>query len=160
MASISKQDFKNFFKYYKSEAQQEAGVEILFDQIRDVLKDDEHAWITTYRDKPKSSVSTDVFTPDSPFNTKVTANFAYSELTNGGKKKRDVLLVKHQCEVAVEICEFLEKARAKFGPISITSAHRPPAINAAVGGVSNSEHLYSSGCGAVDAYPINGDEWK
>jgi len=39
MANISQQDFKNFFKYYKSEAQQEAGVEILFDQMRDVLKE-------------------------------------------------------------------------------------------------------------------------
>ena len=52
MSSISKQDFKNFFKYYKSESQQEAGVEILYDQMRTVLKDDEHLWITTYREKP------------------------------------------------------------------------------------------------------------
>jgi hypothetical protein len=155
MANISKQDFKNFFKYYKSEAQQEAGVEILFDQMRDVLKDDEHAWITTYREKPKGSVSTDVFTADAPFNTKVTANFTYGELTNGGEEARRFTR-QDQCEVAVEICEFLEKARAKFGPIKITSGHRPPAINAAVGGASSSEHLFASGCGAVDAYPSNG----
>ena len=57
MANISKQDFKNFFKYYKSEPQQEAGVEILFDQLRDVLKSDEHAWITTYREKPAVDTS-------------------------------------------------------------------------------------------------------
>ncbi len=57
MASISKQDFKNFFKYYKSEEQQVAGVEILFDQMRDVLKSDEHDWITTYRSKPEVSSS-------------------------------------------------------------------------------------------------------
>ena len=155
MASISKQDFKNFFKYYKGEAQQEAGVEILFDQMRDVLKDEEHDWITTYRKKSESSVSTDVFTPDAPFDTKVTANFTYGELTNGGEEVRR-FTSQDQCDVAVEICEFLEKARAKFGPIKITSGHRPPAINAAVGGASSSEHLYASGCGAVDAYPING----
>ena len=53
MSNISKQDFKNFFKYYKSESQQEAGVELLYDQMRDVLKDTSHPWITTYRDKPK-----------------------------------------------------------------------------------------------------------
>ena len=52
MSNISKQDFKNFFKYYKGEAQQEAGVEILFNQMCDVLKSDEHDWITTYRSKP------------------------------------------------------------------------------------------------------------
>ncbi len=57
MSNISKQDFKNFFKYYKSEEQQVAGVEILFDQMRDVLKSEEHDWITTYRSKPEVSSS-------------------------------------------------------------------------------------------------------
>ena len=52
MSNISKQDFKNFFKYYKGESQQESGVGILYDQMRDVLKDDTHEWITTYRSKP------------------------------------------------------------------------------------------------------------
>jgi len=155
MANISKQDFKNFFKYYKEESQQVAGVEILFDQMRDVLKSDEHNWITTYRSKPEGSVNTNVFTADAPFDTNVTANFTYAELTNGGEEARRFTR-QDQCEVAVEICEFLEKARAKFGPIKITSGHRPPAINAAVGGASSSEHLFASGCGAVDAYPSNG----
>ena len=45
MAKLSKQDFKNFFKYYKSEEQQLAGVSILYDQMRDVLKDDTHDWV-------------------------------------------------------------------------------------------------------------------
>ena len=151
MSRISKEDFKNFFKYYKGEPQQERGVEILYDQMRAVLKDDTHDWIETYRSKPQTSD----LTPGSSFNTKITENFTYSELTNGGEEARR-FTSQDQCEVAVEICEFLEKARAKFGPLKITSAHRPPAINAAVGGVSNSEHLYSTGCGAVDAYPING----
>jgi len=152
MAQLSKQDFINFFKYYKGEAQQEAGVGILYDQMRDVLKSDDHAWITTYREKPASSD----FSPDSSFDTAVTPNFTYGELTNGGEEARR-FTSQDQCEVAIEICEFLEKARAKFGPIKITSGHRPPAINAAVGGASASEHLYSPGCGAVDAYPIDGN---
>jgi len=151
MSRISKEDFKNFFKYYNSEPHQERGVEILYDQMRDVLKDDTHDWIKTYRGTPKASH----FTPGSSFDTQVTPNFTYGELTNGGEEARR-FTSQDQCDVAIEICEFLEKARVKFGPISITSAHRPPAINAAVGGVSNSEHLYESGCGAVDAYPING----
>jgi len=152
MSKISKADFINFFKYYKGEEQQIAGIGILYDQMRDVLKTDEHPWVQTYRDK----VATTDLTPDSPFDTKVTENFTYGELTNGGEEARR-FTSQDQCEVAVEICEFLEKARAKFGPIKITSGHRPPAINAAVGGASSSEHLYSSGCGAVDAYPINGN---
>ena len=63
MSSISKSDFKNFFKYYKGEAQQESGVEILFDQMRDVLKDDGHDWITTYREKPKVTSSNPLAVP-------------------------------------------------------------------------------------------------
>ena len=138
MAQLSKQEFINFFKYYKGEAQQEAGVGVLYEQMRDVLKSDDHDWITTYRSKPAGSD----FTPSSSFDTAVTPNFTYGELTNGGEEARR-FTSQDQCEVAVEICEFLEKARAKFGPIKITSGHRPPAINAAVGGASMSEHLYS-----------------
>lgn len=63
MARISKEAFKNFFKYYKGEAQQEAGVGILYDQIRDVLKDDCHYWISTYRDKPKNTSSNPLAVP-------------------------------------------------------------------------------------------------
>lgn len=153
MAEISKEDFKNFFKYYAGEPQQECGIGILYDQMRDILKDDGHDWIQTYRTKVEAPVSNSNFTPSSSFDTKVTPNFTYGELTNGGEEARR-FTSQDQCEVAVEICEFLEKARAKFGPIKITSGHRPPAINAAVGGASSSEHLFSSGCGAVDAYPI------
>ncbi len=57
MAQLSKQDFTNFFKYYKGEVQQEAGVGILYDQIRDVLKSDTHPWIETYRSKLLSHTS-------------------------------------------------------------------------------------------------------
>ena len=63
MAHISKESFKNFFKYYKSEAQQEAGVGILYDQMRDVLKDDTHNWITTYRNQPKVTSSNPLIVP-------------------------------------------------------------------------------------------------
>ena len=52
MAQLSKQEFINFFKYYKGEEQQLAGVGILYDQMRNVLKDDEHHWIKTYRSHP------------------------------------------------------------------------------------------------------------
>ena len=52
MAQLSKQEFINFFKYYKSESQQEAGISILYNQMRDVLKTQDHDWVTTYRTKP------------------------------------------------------------------------------------------------------------
>ena len=92
-------------------------------------------------------------TPKSPFNQKITPNFTYGELTLNNEARR--FTNQGQCDIATELCQFLEKARAKFGPIKITSGNRPPAVNASVGGASNSEHLYKSGCGAVDVYPIN-----
>ena len=92
-------------------------------------------------------------TPKSPFSQKITPNFTYGELTLNQEARR--FTNQGQCDIATELCQFLEKARAKFGPIKITSGNRPPAVNASVGGASNSEHLFKPGCGAVDAYPIN-----
>ena len=94
-------------------------------------------------------------TPDAPYTQLVTPHFTYGELTLNEPARRFTNI--GQCDIATEICEFLERARAEFGPLSITSGHRPPAINAAVGGASNSEHLYQTGEGAVDVYPSNGN---
>ena len=92
-------------------------------------------------------------TPKSPFTQNITKNFTYGELTLNQEARR--FTNQGQCDIATELCEFLERARAKFGPIKITSGNRPPAVNASVGGASNSEHLFKPGCGAVDIYPIN-----
>jgi hypothetical protein len=92
-------------------------------------------------------------TSKSPFNQNITKNFTYGEFTLNQEARR--FTNQGQCDIATELCEFLERARAKFGPIKITSGNRPPAVNASVGGASNSEHLFKPGCGAVDAYPIN-----
>jgi GH24 family phage-related lysozyme (muramidase) len=90
-------------------------------------------------------------TPASPFSFAVTPNFTYGELCNGEERRR--FLNQSQCDIATELCQFLEKVRAHFGkPVIITSGHRPPAVNASVGGASNSEHLFKTGCGAVDVY--------
>jgi peptidoglycan hydrolase-like protein with peptidoglycan-binding domain len=44
--------------------------------------------------------------------------------------------------------------RRRFGsPLGVTSGFRPRAINAAVGGASNSQHIYGR---ALDFYPLNG----
>ena len=91
-------------------------------------------------------------TPKSPFSQNITKNFTYGELTLNQEARR--FTNQGQCDIATELCQFLEKARAKFGPIKITSGNRPPAVNASVGGASNSEHLFKPGCGAVDIYPI------
>lgn len=92
------------------------------------------------------------FTPSAPFSTLITPHIAYGELTLNEERRR--FLNQGQCDIARQICEFLEKAREHFGgkPIIITSGHRPEAVNRSVGGASNSEHLYKPGCGAIDWY--------
>jgi lysozyme len=92
------------------------------------------------------------FSPSSPFNTKITPHITYGELTLYEERRR--FINQGQCDIAVELCTFLEKARAQFGnkPVIITSGHRPEQVNKAVGGASNSEHLYKPGCGAIDWY--------
>jgi GH24 family phage-related lysozyme (muramidase) len=92
------------------------------------------------------------FAPASPFSTRITPHITYGELTLNEERRRFVN--QGQCDIAVELCTFLEKARAQFGnkPIVITSGHRPKQVNQAVGGASDSEHLYKPSCGAIDWY--------
>lgn len=64
-------------------------------------------------------------------------------------------------ENAIRLAKNWGEVREKFGsPIAITSGYRPPAVNRAVGGVSNSQHLYFR---AIDMQPLNGnfrELWK
>lgn len=90
-------------------------------------------------------------TKDMPFDTLITPHIRYGELTKYSEARR--FTHDYQCATAYELCVFLEKCRTQFGdrPLIITSGHRPPAVNAAQGGASQSEHLYDSpDKGAVD----------
>jgi uncharacterized protein YcbK (DUF882 family) len=61
------------------------------------------------------------------------------------------------------LCQYLEKVRTHFGnkPIIITSGYRPPAVNNAVGGARNSEHLYDKpNTGALDFWIKDVDMMK
>lgn len=93
------------------------------------------------------------FNPWSPFTFQVTPNIKYGELTLNQEARR--FTKQHQCDTALELCQFLEKVRSAFGnkPIIITSASRPEPINTQVGGAKNSEHTYNAPSkGAVDFY--------
>jgi len=93
------------------------------------------------------------FTPTTAFSHRVTPNITVGEFALGQEARRFDLL--HQCETALLLAEFMEQARTHFGgkPVIITSGYRPPAVNRAVRGASNSEHLYNGdGVGAVDFY--------
>lgn len=101
------------------------------------------------------------FNPWSPFTYKVTPNITYGELTLNQEARR--FTKQYQCDVALELCEFLEKVRSAFGnkPLIITSASRPEPINTQVGGAKNSEHTYNAPSkGAVDFYIEGVDIYK
>ncbi|MEA5577940.1 D-Ala-D-Ala carboxypeptidase family metallohydrolase [Anabaena sp. UHCC 0451] len=56
---------------------------------------------------------------------------------------------------AIRMAKTWGPVREKFAsPIKITSGYRPPAVNKAVGGAPNSQHLYFR---AIDMIPMNGD---
>ena len=89
---------------------------------------------------------------DAPFSARITPHITLGEFALNEEVRR--FDRQDQLQIASELAAFLERVRVAFGgkPIIITSGYRPPAVNAAVGGASNSEHLYKPGCGAVDFY--------
>jgi hypothetical protein len=99
---------------------------------------------------------TGLFQPGSPFSYKLTPNVTYGEFTQQSEARRFV--AQRQCDTALVLAQFVQKARDHFGlPAIITSGYRPPRINAQVGGASQSEHLYNAkDTGAVDFY-IDGE---
>jgi len=154
---LTPQEWKNFWVYFKEEPQQVEAIEMLRQFVNEAdptLLTQSASWVLKFRESPKEP---DVrkLTPGAPYSQEVTPNFTYGELTLNDPARR--FLNQGQCDIAIELCQFLEKARAKFGPIKMTSGHRPSGVNAAVGGASNSEHLFNVGCGAVDCYPLKGD---
>lgn len=67
-------------------------------------------------------------------------HFTWGEMTHGGTRLPESPAISKNI---VKVSKVLEEVRVKFGgnPITITSGYRPPAINAAVGGASQSRHL-------------------
>jgi hypothetical protein len=102
-------------------------------------------------EKPKPAVAK--VTSKSPFETRLTPHIQVGEFALWQEARR--FTHQHQVDTALELAQFLEKARTAFGnkPVIITSGFRPAAINKSVGGASGSEHLYNAaGVGAVDWY--------
>lgn len=85
--------------------------------------------------------SVNVYNNDKEGSTKVATNFKVSEFKSKDSK---IVLIHHTLPIA------LQMVRDKIGkPINITSAYRTEARNTAVGGTSNSYHLYGM---AADIY--------
>jgi hypothetical protein len=145
-------DLRDFFAHYKGEPHQLAAINLLQRQMPESLLKDDSEWVEAFRAAPPIKPDPGRFSPGSPFSYKVTPHITYGELSMNDNARR--FTNQKQCEIALELCQFAEKARATFGnkPVIITSGHRPPAINNSVGGARDSEHLYKSGCGAIDFY--------
>ena len=147
---LSASEWRNFWVYYKNEPQQQEAIEVLRQFINEAdptLLTKNASWIQKYREKPEATG----FSPDSPFSLHVTEHVTYGELCMNQEARR--FTSQHQCDTALKLCLFMEKARSHFGgkPIIITSGHRPEPINTQVGGAPGSEHTYSQpDKGAVD----------
>jgi hypothetical protein len=85
------------------------------------------------------------------FDCPVTEHFTVGDILSHDRR-RIPTNPEHQRNLVVMARE-LERIYSGFGPIQINSGYRPPEINAAVGGVENSQHLYGN---AYDITPLAG----
>ena len=85
---------------------------------------------------------------------KISKYFTVGEVTQG-EIARTPRPGSIEAQNIIKLAAELDKLREAYGkPIGVTSWYRPDAINRAVGGARNSQHI--NGC-AVDIYPIGGD---
>jgi putative chitinase len=87
------------------------------------------------------------------FNCKISKHFTVGEATN--REARRIPTRKDIQNNILALAKHLDKIRDDWGsPIGVTSWYRPPDVNRAVGGVSNSQHIHGK---AVDIYPLQGN---
>jgi len=88
------------------------------------------------------------------FNQKISRFFTVGEVL-----QKDLRRIPTEADVINNIyahADELDKMREEWGaPVGVTSWYRPYSINRAVGGVSNSQHLYGS---AADVYDMSGND--
>ncbi len=74
------------------------------------------------------------------FDSRITPNFTVGEVSNWSANR--VVSDPRIADNAIRLARELQKARDFIGrPILINSWYRPPAVNTAIGGATNSQHL-------------------
>lgn len=114
---------------------------------------------TTIDHEPPSESIRSVFDPKNPINwsdnnCRVSKYFTVGEVTQKDprRKPRPGSSEEKNC---LALAKALDQVREDWGtPIGVTSWYRPEPINAAVGGVSNSQHIYGA---AADIYTMDSD---
>jgi putative chitinase len=87
---------------------------------------------------------------------RISKYFTVGDVTQRDNRRipTDPTVINNILRLAKELDEVRE---AWGGPIGVTSWYRPPAVNRAVGGVSNSQHING---GAADIYPVGKDIYQ
>jgi hypothetical protein len=85
--------------------------------------------------------------------SQVSEHFTVGEVTQGDDRRIPLVGSEEEINI-ITLAQELDKVREAWGsPIGVTSWYRPYEVNLAVGGVSNSRHIYGS---AADIYTMDG----
>lgn len=137
-------------QFYDSRFWQDQALRYLQDKMPVSLRFDfTTKWRQTPVEKPMSPPKVlDWHDPSVP----ISRYFTVGEVTKGDSRRIPARGSQIERNI-LKVASYLDEVREIFGPLGVTSWYRPPAINAAVGGVSNSQHLTG---GAVDIFPYDG----
>ncbi|MBW4617579.1 MAG: DUF882 domain-containing protein [Desmonostoc vinosum HA7617-LM4] len=172
MSTITSEKFLDFWKYFDATNPKHINaVAELYKYIPSQQLTDESNWIRIYRtpiEAPKPPAANksiaayeSVCKPYSgivdwnDMNCKVSQYFTVAEVTQKDRRRIPTKGSEIERNILALVVE-LDKIRQEWGvPIGVTSWYRPPLINAAVGGVANSQHING---GAIDIYTMDGRE--
>ncbi|NCJ06660.1 hypothetical protein GS597_09105 [Synechococcales cyanobacterium C] len=164
------QKFQDFFRFYDhhNPRHQNAVLELAKHIPAEQLADEAN-WVRIFRTAPptpeleqRKPPTESVRLPYEPGridwhdnNFRVSRHFTVGEVTRFDPRR--IPPIGSAVERAVlALATDLDKLREDWNrPIGVTSWNRPPAINQAVGGVSNSQHILGS---AVDLYDLGGND--
>ena len=147
----------NVAKYYENQTHQNEALMWLESQTpNSILTEFAHKYRNNDADSPPSVPTAFADIDWSDTTAKVSKYFTVAEVINNDYRRIPTSdKIKHNI---FQLAQELDKVREEWGkPIIVTSWYRPPEINAAVGGVSNSQHIHGL---AADIRPKTGNIYQ